>query len=170
MTHLKHFINCVCTQLQQFVCTYAHSVMGHKMCGLQDLRSSPCQPFSCSVQQMREPLRTCALTVLDYACVCQCTLPEDRSGKQKVMRTEAQSQTSRDCLLQEVQQGVVLQRLSDITEPISAQPRSPRSAAIYKIPLWPSLWQGWMPILKSTISSSVHILEVPGDYVTALQA
>lgn len=27
-----------------------------------------------------------------------------------------------------------------------------------------------MPILKSTICSSVHILEVPRDYVTALQA
>lgn len=56
------------------------------------------------------------------------------------------------------------------SQPISAQPCGPRSTAIYKIPLWPSLRQGWMPILKSTICSSVHILEVPRDYVTALQA
>lgn len=27
------------------MCASAHSVIGHKMCGLHDLRSSPCQPF-----------------------------------------------------------------------------------------------------------------------------
>lgn len=57
-----------------------------------------------------------------------------------------------------------------VTSRSSAQPCGPRSTAIYKIPLWPSSWQGWTPILKSTICSSVHILRVPRDYATALQA
>lgn len=95
---------------------------------------------------------------------------EDKDVEQNVMQTEAQSLTYGDCLQQEAEQGVVFQHLSDITEPVSAPPCSPRSTTIYKIPLWPSLWQGWMPILKSTICSSVLILEVPGDYVTALEA
>lgn len=64
MIHLKHFISCVGTLLQQFIMrTSALSVIGHKMCGLHDLRSSPCQPLPCPVQQMREPLRTCGLIV-----------------------------------------------------------------------------------------------------------
>lgn len=36
------------------MCAYAHGVIGHKLCGLHDLHSSPCQPLSCSVQQMRD--------------------------------------------------------------------------------------------------------------------
>lgn len=56
MTHLKQFIKCVGTLLQYFiVCASAHSVISHKMCGLHDLRSSPCQPLPCSVWRMREP-------------------------------------------------------------------------------------------------------------------
>lgn len=164
MTHLKQFIKCVGTLLQYFiVCASAHSVISHKMCGLHDLRSSPCQPLPCSVWWMREP------ESLLWNPGLQLRLPDvhlttGQRGEWRELHVRQAEIVSDRKLSKEWSCSV------SVTSTSSAQPSSPHSTAIYKIPLWPSLRQGWMPILESTICSSVRIFEVPRDYATALQA
>lgn len=180
---MTHFISCVGTATIVYyahlrpLCYWPQSRVGD----LGDLRILPVlpvwAPLGCQTQEgATEKPPQIGCEILDYAGERRgehLGRGQGRGGRERRVRSDVKfSPRSQACLLQEVGTGSGLAALR-VTSRSSApaQPCGPRCAAIYKIPLWPSLWQGWLlPILKSTICSSVHMLPVPGDYVTALQA